>query len=66
MKDEEFFRKNKRTIIAQRQTYKMKPTSFHGGEFSQFPSDDTHFYKKSLLPLDKKPLQEAAFRITGR
>lgn len=43
---------------------KWDPASAAAREFSKFPSDQTNFYAKSLLPLDKKPYQEKAFRRT--
>lgn len=57
--------KNKRQIIEQRQLPKWDPTSFHGLEFSAYDADQALLAKKSLLPLDTKPLQEKPFLRTG-
>jgi len=48
--------KNRRQIIEQSIQPKWDPTSFHGNEFSAYEADFAKYHKKSLLPLDKKPL----------
>lgn len=43
---------------------KWDPTTFHGTEFSSYEADFAKYHKKSLLPLDKKPLQDKPFLRT--
>jgi hypothetical protein len=45
---------------------KWNPADKYGKEFSEYRSDRNKLHKKSLLPLDQKPLQEKEFRRTGR
>ncbi|CDW81892.1 UNKNOWN [Stylonychia lemnae] len=63
--EEQEYVKNRRIILEQSLQPKWDPTSFHGYEFSQYEADFAKYHKKSLLPLDNKPLQEKAFLRTG-
>jgi hypothetical protein len=56
---------NRRQFAQQAIKPKWNPASTHGTEFSEFESDFAKLHKKSLLPLDKKPLQEKPFLRTG-
>lgn len=47
---------NKRQYAAKAIQPKWDPTSFQGTEFSTYEADFAKLHKKSLLPLDKKPL----------
>ena len=65
-KAEEYFRNNKRSIFAARMEPRFAPTSNQGQEFETFVSDPNNLFKKSLLPLDQKQLQEEPFRRTSK
>eukprot|EP00347_Sterkiella_histriomuscorum_P021855 403332533 len=56
---------NRRQYAEQSIMPKWDPTAFHGTEFSNYEADFAKYHKKSLLPLDKKPLQEKPFLRTG-
>lgn len=40
---------------------KWDPTKVHGQYFSVIDADKARIFKKSLLPLDRKPLQSKTF-----
>ena len=64
-KDEyDHFMNNKRQIFASRMKPRWAPTSNTGEQLQEMVSDPNNFYKKSLIPLDKQPLQEDAFKRT--
>lgn len=66
-KDEyDYFMANKRSIFADRMMPRWAPASTHGTDFAAFVSDPNYLFRKSLDPLDTKPLQTDAFRRTTR
>lgn len=60
------FVNNKRHIVAEKHDPKWAHPTFYGGEFSEYPADQAKLHKKSVLPLDKKPLQEKPFLRPSR
>jgi len=55
---------NKRSIFAARMEPRWAPTSNMGDQFEDFKSDPNNLFKKSLIPLDQKPLLPEAFKRT--
>ena len=55
---------NKRQIFASRMKPRWAPTSNTGEQFENMISDPNNFHKKSLIPLDRQPLQTDAFKRT--
>ena len=60
------FVKNKRAILSKRDTSHFVHPSFTGTEFSKVEQDWRNHQMKSLIPLDRKPLQTAGFLRTRR
>ena len=62
--DYDYFMNNKRQIFASRMKPRWAPTSNTGEQFENMISDPNNFHKKSLIPLDRQPLQTDAFKRT--
>lgn len=54
--DELTFMQNRRQIAESNIQPKWNPSSFQGTEFSDYNADFAKYHKKSLFPLDQKPL----------
>lgn len=57
---------NKRHYVAQRHDPRWAHPTNYGYEISEYQADQVKLHKKSLLPLDFKPLQEKPFLRPGR
>lgn len=57
---------HKRQINEQRHEPKWSSNSYHGGFFSAYNADQARIYKRSILPLGVKPLQDKPFLRTNR
>lgn len=55
----DFYQANKRQIVANQMLPRVAPPSVYGRYFEEtILQDPNHLFMKSLLPLDKVPLQE--------
>ena len=62
----DYFMANKRQIFAEKMEPRWAPTKNHGANLQDPVSDPNNLFKKSLEPLDSKPLQTEAFKRTTR